>query len=83
MRSVIAHITQEDPFLAEMIELPKPLDNCVELFNPRLRDGKPLRYASPGMSSMIFPMHRVMFIEVMASEEERAQVVEFFRERGG
>jgi hypothetical protein len=35
------------------------------------------------MSSMIFPMHRVSFIEVMANEEERAQVVEFFRERGG
>jgi hypothetical protein len=82
MRSVIAHITQEDPFLAEMVELPKSTDTCAEFFNPRLRDGKPLRYASPGMSSMIFPMHRVMFIEVMASEEERAQVVEFFRERG-
>jgi hypothetical protein len=83
MRSVIAHISQEDPFLAEMIELPKATDNCAEFFNPRLRDGKPLRYASVGMSSLIFPMHRVMFIEVMASEEERAQVVEFFRERGG
>ncbi|MDB5074670.1 MAG: hypothetical protein JWO42_849 [Chloroflexi bacterium] len=82
MRSIIAHITQEDPFLAEMVDLPKSTDTCVEFFNPRLRDGKPLRYASPGMSSLIFPMHRVMFIEVMASEEERAQVVEFFRERG-
>jgi hypothetical protein len=83
MRSVIAHISQEDPFLAEMIELPKSTDNVMEFFNPRLRDGKPLRYASPGMSSLIFPLHRVMFVEVMASEEERAQVVEFFRERGG
>jgi hypothetical protein len=72
----------EDPFLAEMVELPKAVDTVVELFNPRTREGKPLRYASPGMSSLIFPMHRVQFIEVMASEEERAQVVEFFRERG-
>jgi hypothetical protein len=82
MRSVVAHITQEDPFLAEVIDLPKSNDTCVEFFNPRLRDGKALRYASQGMSSMIYPMHRVMFIEVMASEEERAQVVEFFREQG-
>lgn len=83
MRTVVAHMSGEDPFLAEMVELPKPADSFVELFNPRLRDGKPLRYASPGMSSLIFPLHRVQFIEVMASEEERAQVVEFFRESGG
>ena len=55
----------------------------MEFFNPRLRDGKALRYVTQGMSSIIFPMHRMGFIEVMASEEERAQVVEFFRERGG
>jgi hypothetical protein len=83
MRSIVAHIVNEDPFLAEVHELPSKGDTCVELFNPRLRDGKPLRYASQGMSSIIYPMHRVSFIEVMASEEERAQVVEFFRERGG
>ena len=83
MRSVVAHVTNEDPFLAEMIELPKATDTCFEFFNPRLRDGKPLRYVSSGMSSIIFPLHRVSFIEVMASEEERAQVVEFFRERNG
>jgi len=83
MRSVIAHVTNEDPFLAEMNELPSRTDTSVEFFNPRLRDGKALRYVTHGMSSIIFPLHRVSFIEVMASEEERAQVVEFFRERGG
>jgi hypothetical protein len=83
MRTVIAHMTQEDPFVAEMVELPKPTDTIVEFFNPRTREGRQLRYASAGMSSLIFPMHRVQFIEVMAGEEERAQVVEFFRERGG
>jgi hypothetical protein len=83
MRTVVAHMTQEDPFLAEMTELPKQTDTLVEFFNPRSREGKQLRYASPGMSSLIFPLHRVQFIEVMAGEEERAQVVEFFREHGG
>jgi hypothetical protein len=83
VRSVIAHMSGEDPFLAEMVELPKTTDTLVELFNPRTRDGKPLRYATQGMSSIIYPVHRVTFIEVMAGEEERAQVVEFFRERGG
>lgn len=81
MRSVLAHVTNDDPFLAEMSDLPAKGDTLVEFFNPRSREGKPLRYVNPGMSSIIFPLHRISFIEVMASDEERAQVVEFFRDR--
>jgi hypothetical protein len=81
MRTVLAHVMNEDPFLAEVVELPGHTDTCVEFLNPRQRDGKPLRYVNHGMSSIIFPLHRISFLEVMASEEERAQLVEFFRER--
>ena len=81
MRNVIVHVTNEDPFVADLQEMPTPADNSVTFFNPRMRDGKPLRYVTHGMSSLIFPWHRISFIEVMASEEERREVVEFFRER--
>lgn len=81
MRNVIVHLSNEDPFVADMENLPGPNDSSVIFFNPRTRDGKPLRYVTHGMSSIIFPWHRVSFIEIMASEEERREVVEFFRER--
>jgi len=81
MRNVIVHLSNEDPFIADIEDLPSPAVTNVAFFNPRTRDGKPLRYVTHGMSSMIFPWHRISFIEVMASEEERREVVEFFRER--
>jgi hypothetical protein len=81
VRNVIVHLSNEDPFVADMEELPARGDTCATFYNPRMRDGKPLRYVTHGMSSIIFPWHRVSFIEVMASEEERREVVEFFRER--
>lgn len=81
MRNVIVHISNEDPFVADVEGLPTPNDTSVAFFNPRSRDGKPLRYVTQGMSSMVLPWHRISFIEVMASEEERREVVEFFRER--
>ncbi len=81
MRNVIVHLTNEDPFVADMDELPGPNDTSAAFMNPRSRDGKPLRYITQGMSSLIFAWHRISFIEVMASEEERREVVEFFRER--
>lgn len=81
MRNVIVHLSNEDPFVADIDELPADNVTSVAFFNPRMRDGKPLRYVAQGMSSIIFPWHRISFIEVMASEEERREVVEFFRER--
>ena len=81
MRNVIVHLSNEDPFVADVEKLPDGGDTNVTFYNPRMRDGKPLRYVTHGMSSIIFPWHRVSFIEVMASEEERREVVEFFRER--
>ena len=81
MRNVIVHLSNEDPFVADIEDLPSPDVTNIAFFNPRTRDGKPLRYVTHGMSSMIFPWHRISFIEVVASEEERREVVEFFRER--
>ena len=80
MRNVIVHLTSDDPFVADMEGLPSPGDNCLVVTNPRLRDGKPLRYVTNGMSLMILPWHRIAFVEVMGGEEERREVVEFFRE---
>lgn len=81
MRNVIVHLSNEDPFIADIEDLPSAGDTSVAFYNPRTRDGKPLRYVTHGMSSIIFPWHRISFLEIMASEEERRQVVEFFRER--
>jgi hypothetical protein len=81
MHTMIVHLMNDDPFVAEIEELPKPTDNAVVLRNPRMRDGKQLRYATSGMTSIIFPWHRISFLEVMGGEEERKEIVEFFRER--
>jgi hypothetical protein len=81
VRNVIVHLSNDEPFIADMEDIPGRGDTSVAFFNPRTRDGKPLRYVTHGMSSIIFPWHRISFIEIMASEEERREVVEFFRER--
>jgi hypothetical protein len=45
----------------------------------RKRDGKPVSYLAAGVQAVIYPWHRVTFIEMMPSDEERSQVVDFFR----
>ncbi len=81
MPTVIVHLMSDDPFVADVDELPKQTDTVLIAKNPRMRDGKPMRLATSGMTSMVFPWHRISFLEVMGGEEERKEVVEFFRQR--
>jgi hypothetical protein len=78
--TVILHIPSADPVLAEMEELPKPNDSFVVVRNMRTRDGNQLSYIDPDAETFILPWHRLTFIEVLPSEDERAKVLKFFRE---
>ncbi|OQY22620.1 MAG: hypothetical protein B6I34_05685 [Anaerolineaceae bacterium 4572_32.1] len=78
--TVVVHIANADPFLAEIEEVPEPQDNFLQCSNPRSRDGKSLHYVDEEAVSLIFPWHRVSFVEIMPSEAEREEVETFFRE---
>jgi hypothetical protein len=75
--TIIVHLMGEDPFVAEVDQLPQSSDQSLTLMNPRRRDNKPLRYLERETISMILPMHRVNFIEIMPSQD--ADVDLFFR----
>ncbi|UCC62644.1 MAG: hypothetical protein JSV36_18105 [Anaerolineae bacterium] len=78
--TVIVHITNADPFVAEIDEIPDSRDNFLKCTNPRARDGKALRYVEEDAMTLIFPWHRISFVEVMPSESEREELEAFFRE---
>jgi len=78
-KTVVLHLSGEDPLLADLDRDPEPGDQFVRVTNMRKRDGKPVSYLAAGVQSVIFPWHRITFIEMMPSEEERSQVIDFFR----
>lgn len=79
-KTVILHLTGEDPVVAEMETDPQPSDAYVRVSNLRRRDGKDVAYISAGVQSVIYPWHRITFLEIMISEEERGDVIDFFRD---
>jgi len=78
--TVLVHIANADPFIAEMEEMPESGANYVVLINIRARDGKPLHYIDPDTVNFLFPWHRITFIELFPSEEDQADVETFFRD---
>ena len=77
--SIILHLTNEDPVVGELEELPQPADQIIVVNNPRLKDGKDLHYLEADVTTMIVPWHRVTFIEIIPSAE-MDEVITFVRE---
>jgi hypothetical protein len=79
-RSVIIHLQNEDPILADMEELPGPNATTVTFTNPRKRDKKNISWVTAGATMFVFPLARINFIEVVTTEEELGQVVKPWRD---
>lgn len=80
MISVIIHIHNEDPILCEVDQLPSPTDGLIVAKNPRRRDGKDLTYLDSSVTTVIWPITRINFIEVLPGEEEEEEIISFVRE---
>jgi hypothetical protein len=81
MQTVIIHIQNEDPILGEIDELPKPSDMLLVVHNPRRRDGKDLSYLDPTVTTAIWPVARMHFIELIPGEEDGEEIISFVREK--
>jgi hypothetical protein len=77
--TIVVHISNEDPVVGELDELPSVTDTMVVLHNPRRRDGKDVHYLSNDVVTVIWPVTQISFIEVMPNEAEE-QIIGFVRE---
>jgi hypothetical protein len=79
MPTILLHISNEDAVLGEVDELPTTTTNLIVVKNPRRRDGKDLRYIDANVVTVIWPIMRINFIEVLPSGEED-EIIGFVRE---
>lgn len=77
MYSLLIHISNEEPILAEVEELPSPTDLALYCTNPRRRDGKDIHYVLPEVQTIIMPWHRINFVEIMPTGDEEEIVSPF------
>ena len=77
--TVLIHLSGEDPVLGEIDELPEPTDTAITVNNPRRKDGKDLPYIDGNVVSVMWPMHRVTFTEILPTAEEE-ELIGFVRE---
>ena len=61
---VVVHVLDDEPFLADIDELPDPSATCVRFKNPTTREFKQVKWTMGPVQSVIFSMSRITFIEV-------------------
>lgn len=79
MVTVIIHVSNEDPILGELDNLPAATDNMISLKNPRKKDGKDIKTLEANVSILIYPIAKLNYIEVVSSESEE-EIITFVRE---
>jgi hypothetical protein len=91
--TLYVHLMDSEPLLLEVEDLPKPTDTCVVgmhprrrdnkevsyllWMHPRRRDNKEVSYLLSEVTTVIFPLTRVSFIEVMPSQEDEEVFMPF------
>ena len=78
--SVVLHIQNEEAVIGEVDEIPAPTDLLITLTNPRRMDGKDLHYLTENVVTVIWPVHRLNFIEILPTKEEE-EIIGFVREQ--
>jgi len=77
--TVILHLVNAEPVMGEIEELPNPTDQFLLVTDPRMIDGKDVQYLANNVTSVIWPINRLTFIELMPGEEED-RIIGFVRE---
>ncbi|MCE1254385.1 MAG: hypothetical protein LWX83_12665 [Anaerolineae bacterium] len=80
MVNIILHIQNEDPVLGELDEMPGAMDVVITVKNPHRRDGKDIPYLDASVTTVVWPMSRVNFIEVLPGQEEE-EIISSVREK--
>lgn len=78
-QTLLIHMQNEDPVVGEVDELPGRTDQLLFINNPRRKDGKDLHYLEGNVVSIILPVVRITFIELLPSEMED-EIISFVKD---
>lgn len=77
--TVIVHVRNAEPMLAEIEDFPESTDTIIKLSNPRQRDGKDLIFLEHNVVTVYWPWAEIAFLEILPGDTGE-EVVSFVRE---
>lgn len=79
MHTILIHMANSDPIKVDVDEMPSPQDVIIIGKNPRERNDKELNIYDEGVTTVIYPIHRINFIQVLPRADEEIEFPMPFR----
>ncbi|GAB5491396.1 MAG: hypothetical protein Phog2KO_16110 [Phototrophicaceae bacterium] len=70
MYTIVLHISNSEPVKLDVEELPSSTATCVIGKNPRLRSDREVDWVDEGVTTVVIPMYRLNYIQVMPGDDE-------------
>lgn len=77
--TLLFHLHNDDPIVGEVDEFPGRSDQLITINNPRRRDGKDVHYLESSVVTIIMPVVRITFIEILPTSMEE-EIVSFVKD---
>ncbi|MFL5774961.1 MAG: hypothetical protein ACJ76W_01675, partial [Chloroflexota bacterium] len=74
IRNVVVHLSNEQPLLADLFDLPKAGDQGLLCTNLRMMDGRKPIFIDRVESTFFFPYLHIRFLEILPSASGVAEV---------
>ncbi|MFN2216414.1 MAG: hypothetical protein ACK2TS_05665 [Anaerolineales bacterium] len=78
-QTLLIHVLNEDPIVGDVDELPSLTDTLVSINNPRRKDGQDIHYLDARVVTILIPVARITFIEIIPSEIEE-EIISFIKD---
>jgi hypothetical protein len=73
MLTVVIHLNNAEAFKLDIEALPQPTDTFLMGKNPRERTDKEVEWIEDGVTTVLIPMWRITFIELLPSAAEETE----------
>lgn len=73
MITLLLHVANSEPIKVDVDEMPKPSDNAIIGKNPRERSDKDLTILDEGVTTVIFPLWRINYVQVLPGAEDELE----------
>ncbi len=80
MITIILHVSNSEPIKVDVEELPNPKDVAIIGTNPRDKTDKEPVWLDEGVTTVIFPWHRINYVQVLPDPGAEDELLTFYRE---
>lgn len=80
MITLVLHIENAEPIKVDVEEMPKASDVVIIGMNPRERSDKDLYWVDDGVTTVIFPWHRINYVQVLPDPGASEEFETFYRD---